>query len=88
MSSHQGSPTFPVLLRVEDAAAAYGFTERQLRRWISEGKIARVKVSGATGPVFLKRTDLDQLVEEYTVPAGTKIKGNNPTPPKSKKRAR
>lgn len=84
------STTLPVLLRVEDAAEAYGFSARQLRRWISEGKLDRVKISGATGPVFLKRTDLDQLVAEFTVPRGVKIKGNNPRPPgkaKGRKRA-
>jgi len=59
----------PVLIRPADVPAIYGFTHRQIKRWITEGRIARVKVSGPTGPVHLRTADLDRLIEESTVPA-------------------
>lgn len=62
----------PKLFRLDDAAAVYGFTRRQLRRWIDEGYLRRVKPSGVTGPVYVFAEDLDRLVEKSTIPAGKK----------------
>lgn len=65
----------PVLIRKADVPAVYGFSERQIKRWCAEGRIRRVKPSGPTGPVFLRTADLDQLIEEATIPARKRIKG-------------
>lgn len=62
----------PVLIRPADVPAVYGFSHRQIKRWISEGRIRRVKPSGPTGPVYLLRADLDHLIEESIIPAGRK----------------
>lgn len=62
----------PRLYRLEDAALAYGFSERQLRRWVAEGRIGRVKISGPSGPTWFERAELDRLVAESTIAAGAK----------------
>ena len=60
----------PVLIRPADVPAVYGFTPRQIKRWIAEDRIRRVKPSGRTGPVYLLRADLDALIEQSIIPAG------------------
>lgn len=62
----------PVLIRPADVPAIYGFSQRQIKRWITEGRIRRVKISGPTGPTYLRRDDLDALIEAATIPAGQK----------------
>lgn len=62
----------PVLIRPADVPETYGFSERQIKRWIAEGKLRRVKPSGPTGPVYLYTDDLAGLIEASTLPAGQK----------------
>ncbi len=59
----------PKLIRRQDAAAEYGWTDRQLRRWITEGKIAVVKPSGPMGPAYLWREDIEAFIDAHTTPA-------------------
>jgi hypothetical protein len=58
-----------VLLRRQDAAEEYGFTDRQLRRWITEGKLAVVKPSGQMGPAYVSRDEMNAFIEAHTTPA-------------------
>lgn len=77
----------PKLIRKADVPAVYGFTERQIKRWCAEGRIRRVKPSGPTGPVFIYTADLDQLIDDATIPAGQKAGRAKPsTATKSRKR--
>ena len=57
------------LLRPRDIPDEYGITERQVRRWISERRIAVVKPAGVTGPAYIERAVLDAFIEAHTVPA-------------------
>jgi hypothetical protein len=70
------SKTSPVAARIlihpSEVPAIYGFSYRQIRRWIAEGRLRRVKPSGPSGPVYLRVSDLDDLIEESTIPAGQK----------------
>ena len=65
------TPT-PILIRRADVPAMYWFSERQIKRWTTEGRISRVYPAGPTGPCFVKTADLDRLIEEHTVPPGKK----------------
>jgi len=62
----------PVLIRKTDVPAVYGFSERQLKRWTYEGRLSRVYPAGTTGPCFLLREELDELIRKSTVPPGKK----------------
>jgi hypothetical protein len=67
------TPTLtPILIRRADVPAIYGFSERQLKRWCAEGRLSRVYPAGFTGPCFLLRSELDDLVRKATVPPGKK----------------
>ncbi len=59
----------PILIRRPDVPARYGFSERQIKRWIHERKLRVVKPSGKTGPCYLRTADLDALIEASTIPA-------------------
>ena len=62
----------PALLDKEAVEATFGWSSRQLKRWVATGRIRRVKVSGATGPLQFIRCDLDALLRESIVAAGEK----------------
>lgn len=62
----------PVLIRPADVPARYGFTARQIKRWVTERRLRVVKPSGKTGPCYLRTADLDALIEASTIPAGRK----------------
>lgn len=64
----------PILIRPADVPARYGFTQRQIKRWIHERKLRVVKPSNVTGPVYIRTADLDELIERSTIPAGRKSK--------------
>ena len=64
------SPQPPLLVRKADVPAIYGFSERQIKRWTYEGRLSRVYPAGSTGPCFLKRDEIEDLIEKATVPAG------------------
>lgn len=70
MSKSRSSRTaLPILLRKSDVPAVYGFTERQLKRWIHERKIAVVKPSGRSGPAF-SAADLQTAETTWAVAIG------------------
>lgn len=63
-------PDRPVLIRKQDAPAIYGFTLRQLKRWIVEKRISHVHPSGEmTGFCYLLTAELDALIQATTTPA-------------------
>ncbi|GAB3812133.1 hypothetical protein [Kribbella italica] len=57
------------LLRVEAISEEYGFTLRQIRRFITEKKWAVIKPSGPKGPVFVEREEIDRFIEQHRIPA-------------------
>lgn len=71
------STPVPILIRKTDIPAVYGFSERQIKRWVAEKRLSRVKPSGPTGPTFLLREELDALIQKSTVPPG-KSAGRRP----------
>jgi hypothetical protein len=54
---------------VVTAARLWGVTPRQVRRWITEGRIDRVKPAGPTGPVYITRAEIERRIQEWTVKA-------------------
>ncbi len=61
--------SLPRLIRKSDVPAVFGFSERQIKRWITERKIAHVKPSGSTGPVWIEVEELERMIAEATIPA-------------------
>lgn len=55
------------LLSVADVCAEYGYTERQVKRWITGGKFRVHKPSGKTGPAFLFRDDIEDFIKSTTI---------------------
>lgn len=68
-------PKQPKLIRRQDIASEYGFSERQAKRWIVEKRISHVHPGGPTSTCFLKTAELDSLIEESTTPAVKRTKG-------------
>jgi hypothetical protein len=54
----------PLMYDVQAAARLWGVSPRQVRRWISEGRIDRVKPAGPTGPVYITRTEIERRIQE------------------------
>lgn len=61
--------TQPLMYDVQVAARIWGVTTRQVRRWITEGRIDRVKPAGPTGPVYITRVEIERRISEWTVKA-------------------
>lgn len=59
----------PIMYDVQSAARLWGVTPRQVRRWISEGRIDRVKPAGPTGPVYITLAEIQRRTAEWTVKA-------------------
>lgn len=62
-------PDRPVLLLKQDVPAIYGFTERQIKRWIVEKRISHVHPRGDNGPCYILSAELDRIIEASTKPA-------------------
>lgn len=62
-------PDRPVLLPKRDVQAIYGFTPRQIKRWIVDKRISHVHPSGPTGPCYVLTAELDALIEASATPA-------------------
>jgi hypothetical protein len=54
------------LMSVADVCAEYGYSERQVKRWIVGRKFRVHKPSGKTGPAFLFRDDIEAFISETT----------------------
>lgn len=59
----------PLMYEIQSAAKLWGVTPRQVRRWITEGRIDRVKPAGPTDPVYITRVEIDRRIAEWTVKA-------------------
>jgi len=59
-----------VLLDADDVTHIYNLSRRQQKRLVADGRLARVKTAGPTGPVAFLRCDLDDLVRRSRIPAG------------------
>ena len=71
--------SLPRLIRKSDVPAVFGFSERQIKRWIAQGKIAHVKISGRTGPVMIEVEELERMIAEATIPARRTTKSKKST---------
>ena len=69
-SKTQPAPTnTPLMYDVPTAARLWGVSPRQVRRWITEGRIDRVKPAGPTGPVYITHAEIERRIGEWTVKA-------------------
>lgn len=59
----------PLMYDVPTAARMWGVSPRQVRRWITEGRIDRVKPAGPRGPVYITRAEIERRIREWTVKA-------------------
>ena len=59
----------PVLILKQDVPSVYGFTERQIKRWIVDKRIDHVHPSGKNGPCYVKSAQLEALIADSTLPA-------------------
>lgn len=59
----------PVLILKQDVPATYGFTERQIKRWIVEKRISHVHPRGDNSNCYVLSAELDALIEASTKPA-------------------
>jgi hypothetical protein len=66
------TPVQRVLMTPDQVTETYAFTRRQLKRWITEGRLSRVKPSGPTGPVYLRVAEIERLIEKTTIGPGKK----------------
>jgi excisionase family DNA binding protein len=57
---------FPRLLTVQQAARKSGKSEKTIRRWIKEGKLAAEQPGGPTGVYLIKRDDLEAVIPQVT----------------------
>jgi len=57
------------LLRKSDLKTELGLTDRQVRRLLEDEKLPKVKLTGRTGEVLIRREDLDAYIAACTVPA-------------------
>jgi len=57
---------FPRLLTVQQAARKSGKSEKTIRRWIHEGKLAAEQPGGPTGVYLIKRDDLEAVMPHVT----------------------
>jgi len=57
---------FPRLLTIQQAARKSGKSEKTIRRWIHEGKLAAEQPGGPTGVYLIKRDDLEAVMPHVT----------------------
>lgn len=57
---------FPRLLTVQQAARKSGKSEKTIRRWIKEGKLAAEQPGGPSGVYLIKREDLESVMPHVT----------------------
>jgi excisionase family DNA binding protein len=57
---------FPRLLTVQQAARKSGKSEKTIRRWIKEGKLAAEQPGGPAGVYLIKREDLEAVIPHVT----------------------
>lgn len=66
--------TKPVLIPRQKVPEVYGFSVRQIRRWIVEKRISHVHPGGPTQTCYLLTAELDALIEAATTPAAKRTK--------------
>jgi len=57
---------FPRLLTVQRAARKSGKSEKTIRRWIKDGKLAAQQPGGPSGVYLIKREDLEAVIPHVT----------------------
>ena len=57
---------FPRFLTVQQASRKSGKSEKTIRRWIHEGKLAAEQPGGPTGAYLIKRDDLEAAIPQVT----------------------
>ncbi len=57
---------FPRLLTVQQAARKSGKSEKTIRRWIKDGKLAAEQAGGPGGVYLVKREDLEAVIPHVT----------------------
>jgi excisionase family DNA binding protein len=57
---------FPRLLSVQQAARKSGKSEKTIRRWIKDGKLAAEQSGGPSGVYLIKREDLEAVIPHVT----------------------
>jgi excisionase family DNA binding protein len=56
----------PLLLTLRQAAQKSGKSEKTIRRWIKEGRLAAEQPGGPTGIYVIKREDLEKVIPHVT----------------------
>ena len=56
----------PIYMKRDEAAIAYGFTPRQLRRWSEKGWLPVCRPAGPTGPAYVEVAALERFLAERT----------------------